>query len=140
MQRLAPLLLWALLATGCSDTGEHSISSHRGPASESLASGTWHFVRIDGERPASKAARLSFEGPDIVVHAGCNRFEGPWRLEQNRLLAGPFAQSDAPCSKTSWEQGNALGALLVAAPTVTAEGSRIVLRSSGHTAELVRVD
>lgn len=85
-------------------------------------------------------ATLSFDDGKIGVQVGCNRLGGPWRMDDNRLYAGPLAQTEMACPETAWNQGNAVGALLVATPRMSVEGDRMTLQSSGHKAELVRVD
>ncbi|PNU05138.1 hypothetical protein A8V01_03685 [Novosphingobium guangzhouense] len=105
---------------------------------EHSAQGQWRFTSIDGDRPLSTDAQVSFAKEWISVQAGCSRLQGPWRIDAERLVAGPFDQSEAACPNASWQQGNAVNALLTATPLVTVDGKRMVLRSSGHVAELTR--
>ncbi|WP_156799763.1 META domain-containing protein [Novosphingobium resinovorum] len=134
MRRLA-LLLCPLLLAGCSDAGH---LTQRGPAGENWVGSQWHFAAIDGRAPEDASAQVAFEGEHLLVQVGCNRLKGPWRMEAERLIAGPFDQTEAVCPSSSWEQGNAVSALLAATPRVTVEGKRMILQSSGHTAELTR--
>lgn len=129
MERLGYLLLCVMLLAGCSNGGE---GSH-------LAQGSWRFDRIDGERPVSRTSGITFEDGRIGIEVGCNSLDGPWRIDANRLVAGPLDQSEKPCAAPSWHQGNAVNAMLVAAPKVSVEGNRMTLQSRGHKAELVRV-
>lgn len=76
----------------------------------------------------------------IGVQVGCNHLGGPWRMNENRLFAGPLAQTEMACPVPAWNQENAVSALLVATPRMSVNGDRMTLQSSGHTAELVRVD
>ncbi|HKT86662.1 MAG TPA: META domain-containing protein [Novosphingobium sp.] len=129
MHRLAVYLVCPLCIAGCtagSDGGSH------------LSGSTWSFERIDGERPTSEAASLSFSGDEIGVHVGCNRLGGPWRMGEQRLIAGPFTQTEMACPAPAWNQERAVSSLLVAAPRIAIDGDRMILQSSGHTAELVR--
>jgi len=135
MDRPLALLVFCapLLLAGCSE--------NVGPAT--MAQGQWRFARIDGERPVGEAAQVLFSNDRIGVEVGCSRLDGPWHLVADRLVAGPLGQSDAPCPATggfegSWDQGNAVGALLVSEPHVSVEGDRMTLNSSGHRVELVR--
>jgi len=90
-------------------------------------------------RAARAAGQSLFDGKTIVIQAGCSRLLGPWRVDEDRLIAGPLNQGEAPCEQSSWEEGNAVSALLVATPRVAVEGQRMTLQSSGHTAELTRL-
>ena len=129
MHRFAPLLVCTLCVAGCNagaDGGSH------------LTGSTWHFERIDGERPASEAASLTFSKDHIGVEVGCNRLGGPWRMGEERLIAGPFTQTEMACPTPVWSQEKAVGSLLVATPRIEVEGDRMTLQSRGHTAQLVR--
>lgn len=86
----------------------------------------------------SENALVSFEEGRVLVQAGCSRLQGPWRVDADRLVAGPFDQTEAACPNSSWQQGNAVNALLTATPLLTVDGNRMTLRSSGHIAELTR--
>lgn len=119
----------APLFTGCADGGDHS----------RLAQTSWRFARIDGQTPASADAQMTFQNGKIGVQLGCNRLGGPWRTDQDRLVAGPLDQTEMACTQPAWEQERAVGALLVATPRFAVDGDRMTLQSSGHTAELVRV-
>lgn len=130
MRRLVLLLSLPALIAGCSERGDRS----------HLAETSWRFERIDGERPTTSEASLSFDNGKMGVQVGCNRLGGPWRMNDNRLFAGPLSQIEMACPDPAWHQGNAVGALLVATPRMSVEGDRMTLQSSGHTAELVRVD
>lgn len=131
MHRFVVYLACPLCVAGCtagSDAGSH------------LTGSTWHFEQIDGERPASKAASLTFTGGRIGVHVGCNQLGGPWRMGEERLIAGPFTQTEMACPAPAWNQERAVSSLLVATPRIEITGDRMTLQSSGHTAELVRSD
>lgn len=131
MRRFAPFLFCALGIAGCT----------AGPDGNSHLSGsTWSFERIDGERPASEAANLTFSADRIGVQVGCNRLDGRWRMDQERLVAGPLTQTEMACPAPAWMQEKAVGSLLVATPRILIDGNRMILQSSGHTAELVRKD
>ena len=131
MRRLALLLLAApILAAGCSEPGNRS----------HLAQTSWRFERIDGQQPSSPGAQMTFKNGKIGVQVGCNHLGGPWRVDQNRLVAGPLAQTEIDCTEPAWNQERAVGALLVATPRLSLEGDRMTLQSSGHTAELIRVE
>jgi len=103
-----------------------------------LVGSEWRFVEIDGEKPASKKSRLHFESNGIDASVGCNSISGNWGIDNDRLIAGPLAQTRMFCEGKLGEQENAIAALLVAAPEVTRDGNRLELRSGGHHARLER--
>lgn len=118
----------AFCVASCSVEGEDS----------PLARTTWRFALIDGQRPDSNDASLRFEGRKVGVQVGCNRMDGPWRIDEERLIAGPLALTEMTCTIPAWDQEKAVNALLVATPRFAIEGNHMILQSSGHTAELVR--
>lgn len=128
MRRIGLLLALPALLMGCSDGGDRSHLAHT----------SWRFVSIDGQQPSSADTELTFNKGNIGVQVGCNRMGGPWRVDENRLFAGPLSQTEMACPDPAWSEEKAVGALLVATPTVNVEGDRMTLQSSGHTAELVR--
>lgn len=130
MRRLALLLLCPAFLAGCSESGNRS----------HLAETIWRFDRIDGERPMSEASHITFDGSQIGIQVGCNHLGGPWRMDADRLVAGPLDQRESGCANAFWHQDNAVNALVVATPRLAVDGNRMTLQSSGHTAELVRVD
>lgn len=127
-RRFLPLIPLTLLAA-CAATPERN--SH-------LANSSWRFVSIDGAAPVSDKAKLDFERDRIGANVGCNGMGGPWRVEAERLIAGPLVQTQMYCEGLVWEQEKAIGALLSAAPEFDLSSDRLILRSSGHSAELQR--
>ncbi|CDO34718.1 MULTISPECIES: META domain-containing protein [Novosphingobium] len=103
-----------------------------------LKGSAWRFALIDGKRPSTDAADLVFLGSKIRVQIGCNLMEGRWHVEDDRLVAASLNQSEVPCSKPVWGQEKAVIALLVATPRLAVDDDRMIIQSSGHTAELVR--
>ena len=97
-------------------------------------------MTIDGQQPQSSAAAMNFRSDNIGVRVGCNHLGGPWRVDANRLVAGPLAQTEMACETPQWNEERAVGALLVATPRLNIEGDRMILQSSGHRAELVRIE
>ena len=104
-----------------------------------LTDSAWRLVAIDGRKPASAKAVVEFHGDRLHATAGCNSMGGPWRIEKRRLLAGPLAQTLMGCSGPLQNDEQALSTLLAAAPHFQLEGSKLILRSSGHSAELERI-
>lgn len=109
-------------------------------AADRLQASEWRIVRIDGSRPARpEQARLAFADDRLSATVGCNGMGGDWRVEQGRLIAGPFASTQMYCQGQVWDQERAIAALLVAAPMIEWDGDELSIRSSGHRAELARV-
>lgn len=108
-------------------------------SSNTLNSSEWRFTAIDGSAPASNEATLSFQADRLNGTVGCNRLGGPWRLENDRLIAGPLMQTKMACEGPVGQQEQNVSALLVSAPEITLDGDSLTLKSSGHSAELRRV-
>jgi heat shock protein HslJ len=129
MRRVISLL--AVVLAGC--------AAQATPA-DGLAPSTWRFVSIDGQAPASQLAKLTLGEEKLGANLGCNNMGGPWRIEKDRLVAGPLVQTEKACAGATGTQEQAAGALLVAAPEIRIDGRRMELRSFGHSAELERTD
>lgn len=120
-----------LLASGCVAK----------PTPLSGLAGEWRLVAIDDADPVeSKKARLTVGEEQLSATVGCNGLGGPWRIEENRLIAGPLDGTGRYCTGPVWEQEQALNALLVAAPTIAYDDGDLVLRSSRHSARLERIN
>ena len=119
-------LLWLTACTAAPGDGAH------------LGNSQWRFVAIDGSSPVADTTRLDFADDEIGINVGCNGMGGPWRVEEGRLIAGPLIGTQMYCEGPLWDQEKAVGALMAGAPEVSVSGDRLVLRSSGHSAELVR--
>ncbi|WP_338445337.1 META domain-containing protein [Pelagerythrobacter marensis] len=109
----------------------------RAPVPERLTQSEWRFVSIDGDAPVvPDRATLTFRDDRLSANVGCNTIAGDWRVEQERLIAGPLAGTRMFCEGAVWEQEQAISALLVAAPTIEWRDGALVLQSSGHEAHL----
>lgn len=112
----------------------------RAAVPERLAGSQWRFVTIDGDSPVDPGrSTLTFADDRMSASVGCNAIGGEWRVEQGRLIAGPLAGTRMFCEGDVWEQEQAIAALLVAAPVIEWHGEDLVLRSSGHEAQLERL-
>lgn len=114
----------------------------RASADHQLANSSWRMTELDGAKPAGKkSASLTFTDSTLRANIGCNQMQGDWRVEEHRLVAGPFGQTRVECRSVSlFEQEQALQSLLVASPTLTIENGRLTLQSSGHKAVLKRIN
>ena len=113
-------------------------SSPGGDGEAHLARTSWRIALIDGQRPQADGASIAFDGGKIGIKVGCNRLDGPWHVDDDRLIAGPLSLTEMSCPTPAWDQEKAIGALLVATPRMVVDHGRMTLQSSGHTAELQR--
>ena len=115
------------------------VAAANGPGS-ALAESEWRLLAIDGESTVrSESARLSFERNQLAASVGCNRLGGQYRIERDRLIAGPLTQTEMFCEGPVWAQEQALSALLVGAPEMRLAEQRLTLVSRGHRAEFARL-
>ena len=125
---LLPLSL--LLVTGCAATTDSAAQ---------IAGTNWRFTQIDGAPPVSGKATISFKKNSLGASVGCNNMGGDWRVEDDRLIAGPLTQTEMYCAAPLWDQEKALNALLTSAPVIEVQGDRMTLKSHGRSAELRKV-
>lgn len=118
------------MLAACSSPGSNS--------DPQLARSSWRITLIDGQKPQADGARITFEGRKIGIRVGCNQMDGPWHVDDDRLIAGPLSLTEMSCPTPAWDQEKAIGALLVATPRLIIDRNRMTLQSSGHTAELQR--
>lgn len=104
-----------------------------------LVGSEWRFITIDGAAAVSDKASLQFREDAIGANVGCNGMGGDWHIKDGRLIAGPLVQTEMYCEGPVWGQEQAVSALLVAAPEIDFTDDRLVLKSSGHRAELARI-
>lgn len=127
-QLLFPFAAIALLA-GCTTTGA-------GPSTPSLGDSEWRFTAIDGSPPVGEAT-LSFQGERLSANAGCNRMGGTWRSEDGKLVAGPLMGTKMFC-EGKMDQERAVSELLGSSPDLALSADRMTLKTTAHSAELVR--
>jgi len=130
MRSAALFSLPLLLVSGCAATGD---------SASQIAGTHWRFTRIDGAPPISGKAKISFKKNRLGASVGCNSMGGDWRVEDDRLIAGPLTQTEMYCVTPLWDQEKALNALLTSAPVIVVEGDRMTLKSHGRSAELQKV-
>ncbi|CAH0495562.1 META domain-containing protein [Novosphingobium sp. CECT 9465] len=108
------------------------------PSGGAGLSGTrWTIMRIDGAAPVMPAkATMRFEEDRLGANVGCNGIGGDYRVEGNRLIAGPLMATRMFCEGPVWQQEEAVNALLSAAPELMRSGSTLRLVSGGHTLDL----
>ncbi|MBB4612008.1 META domain-containing protein [Novosphingobium taihuense] len=105
--------------------------------SAGLAGTRWIITRVDGAAPAAPSrASLKFEDERLSANVGCNGIGGDYRVEGNRLIAGPLMATRMFCEGPVWQQEEAVNALLSAAPEMRRSGSTLRLVSGGHALDL----
>lgn len=110
-----------------------------GPGGATLAGTRWRVTRIDGEVPTNpQSARIAFDAAKINVTIGCNRIDGAYRIDGQRLIAGPFSMTEKACDNRLAEEEAAVNALLESAPLLSWQGVRLRLDSGGHALDLER--
>ena len=121
-----PLIALALLA-GCAGSG----------AGSTLAGTQWRVTGIDGKAPVvPQMARVAFDASKIDVSIGCNRIDGAYRVDGQRLIAGPFVTTEMACDNRLVQQEAAVNALLASAPLLSRQGVKLRLDSGGHALDL----
>jgi heat shock protein HslJ len=129
--RVAPALFVLVLVSGCVAK----------PSSPDGLAGEWTLLAIDDADPVQTSkARMVLNEERLSATVGCNGMGGPWRIEENRLIAGPLDGTRKYCTGPVWKQEEALTALLVAAPTIAYDDGELVLRSSRHSARFERIN
>lgn len=94
-------------------------------------------MRIDGAAPVVPAkAAMRFEDDRLGANVGCNGIGGDYRIEGNRLIAGPLMATRMFCEGPVWQQEEAVNALLSAAPELLRSGNALRLVSGGHRLDL----
>jgi heat shock protein HslJ len=130
MRRLLALALLAPLG-GCVAAANGSTAA--------LAGSQWRLLAIDGDAAARPSNHLKFDRATLSASVGCNSLGGNYRVEGQRLIAGPLIQTEMYCEGPIWGQEQALSALLVGAPRMELAERRLTLVSRGHRAEFVRL-
>ena len=136
MKRTTLLIFAPLLAGACTAAGYAPATP--APAS-TLTDTRWTFTAIDGQPPLSERAGIQFDGDRIGATVGCNGMGGTWRLENGRLMGGPYMSTKMWCEDLM-DQEQALGALLGENPQVTLEGDTLILQGDTRRAELRRAE
>lgn len=111
----------------------------RAEPARALAGTNWRFVSIDDAPAVSQRASMEFRKDGLGANVGCNGIGGNWHIQDDRLIAGPLIRTEMYCEGPVWNQEEAIIALLSAAPRFQKSGDLLILRSSGHSAELRRV-
>ncbi len=106
-------------------------------SSAGLADTQWKIVRIDGAGPVlPDKATMRFDDTRLGANVGCNGIGGDYRVEGERLVAGPLMATRMFCEGPVWQQEEAVNALLSAAPEIQRSGSAMRLVSGGHALDL----
>ncbi len=79
---------------------------------------------------------MRFDDTRLGANVGCNGIGGDYRVEGERLVAGPLMATRMFCEGPVWQQEEAVNALLSAAPEIQRSGSAMRLVSGGHALDL----
>lgn len=106
-------------------------------ATSALSDTRWKIMRIDGAAPVMPdKASMRFDQNRLGANVGCNGIGGEYRIDGNRLIAGPLMATRMFCEGPVWQQEEAVNALLSAAPELLRSGKTLRLTSGGHTLEM----
>ncbi len=106
---------------------------------------TTSALTVDGtERPGANGSTftVSFAGGRVLANAGCNQMSSDYRVEDGRLVAGPFVGTLMACDPPEvMEQDSLMTELLAGRPavsaaadgTLTLTGERIVFAGTAAT-------
>jgi len=119
----------SLLAGGCTTPAAGGTAG--------LVGTQWTIASIDGKAPAAPdRARMGFAETRLSASVGCNGIGGEYRVEGDRLIAGPLISTRMFCEGLVGQQEEAVNALLSGAPRFRRNGDRLWIESGGHTLEL----
>ncbi len=127
----APLAIALLLVAG-------SAIAASPPSTRQLLNSQWQVTRIDGKAPVSARAQIRFDRTRNAATAGCNGIGGNWRVENGRLIGGPFVSTRMFCDGVM-EQERAMADLLGSRPSVSIDRNVLRLNGGGHRLEARRV-
>ena len=133
---LLPLAL--ILTAGCGDD-EDDAASTEGEAvtSETLDGRTFVSTEVTGETLVEGSEiRMTFDGDQLSVNAGCNELGGGYTIEDGTLTAGPFRSTQMACEDALQQQDEWLTALLEGGPTVTLADDVLTISSDTTTVVL----
>lgn len=135
LMAFSALLPGALVLASCTTWGESSAPAMTSAAD--LVGTAWKITAIDGAAPASPKASLRFDADRIGMTAGCNGIGGDWKLEQGRIVGGPYASTMMYCEGLM-KQERALAKLLDEKPVPQLSGETLILRSASHSLSAIR--
>ncbi len=97
---------------------------------------TFLSIAVDGHGlvPGSQV-RLSFEGGQLGISAGCNSMSGGYTIEDGHLLIGNLATTEMACDAALMQQDQWLAAFLDGA-TLSLDGETLTLANDGATVTL----
>lgn len=81
-------------------------------AAATLSGTSWAIVGINGQRVGGERYNLQFTADRISGAAGCNRFNGTYRVGRDGMQAGPLAMTRMACSGPAMAHERAVADLL----------------------------
>lgn len=130
--RCAAWLSALALLAGC------ALADHDGPLPPGLADTSWRAETLAG-RPldADSVVTLQFLGDDLIAgKAACNRYNGPLRVVDGRLVVGPLVSTRMACPPAVMELEAAFFAALEGAQRFSRDNSALLLHSTAEPAPI----
>jgi heat shock protein HslJ len=130
MRLLTSLLVAALVITGCATGAAAS------PSPASLDGRTFLSTKVEGHGlvPGS-TIRMTFQGNQLGIGAGCNHMGGPFSIVDGKLITGQMAMTDMACDEPLMAQDTWVAAFIGGA-AVTLAGDALTLQNGGVTMTL----
>ena len=130
---VAAISLVGLLAA-CGDDSKEAASTQPATTAAALQGHTYISQSATGiTLVEGTSVHLSFTADSVSANAGCNTMSGGYTIENDVLIAGPFASTMMACDQALMDQDTAIAAMLEAKPTVALTGDQLVLSTSDIT-------
>jgi heat shock protein HslJ len=103
------------------------------PDQVSVLEGNWRIEAINGHPVAPRTTpRVTFSGQRISGNASCNNFNGSFRLQRGRLIAGPLASTKMACGLRvqNVQESTVLGILGAPLSVTRNRGGKLVLTNA----------
>jgi heat shock protein HslJ len=124
--------------SGSTPSGGDQTHSNSDGMSDRLAGRTFLSTSVTGhDLAAGSMIRISFDDHDALsADAGCNALSGPYRVEQDTLIATRLAQTEMGCDQALMDQDAWFADLLGSGLTVDLQGDVLTLTGTDVTMRL----